>query len=236
MAAFCFSSGPAFSVGAVGLCVFQSNKIGAAIFLSIITANIISAVILSRCYKLKEVDFCLSEADNRKNYSIINSIESASKSLFSMCSVIVIFSTVCTVAENVLANIIQSEWEWNKTIILSLLDITYLTRLEEKAYYLIPSVTFVVSIGGICVWLQNTRLCSTRIRLYKVFLIRLVVSVFSALIYITIFSSDCKQILAVSSQNTRLIVNIDNFTSSICLIIMIFLLFYKKRLAFQNKV
>lgn len=233
LSVFCFSSGPAFSISAIGICVFQSKKIGTAVFLSILVANLFTCAILSRIFKLTSIS---PQAAQNSSYSITDAIESTSKSLFSMCSVIVFFSSLCSLAEYALTSLDIFSDDRIRRLFLSVLDVTNLTNILHPTYRIIPAVVFLVSFGGACVWIQNSRLCSKRMKLGVIFAGRVAISVLSAIIYIAIFSFTCRDILVQTSQNVRLIVNIDNFIPSICLIIMIFLLFSKKRLAFQKKV
>ncbi len=229
----CFSSGPAFSISAVGICVFRNKKIGIAIFLSILLTNLLVCMVLSRIFKLKTID---ASFHSQEKYTMTDAVESASKSLFSMCAVIIMFSGLCSLAEYTVLQYTPITNDTLRGLALSLLDVTYLTNIKSVSFRIIPCVVFAISLGGACVWLQNSRLCSKKINLCSVFAGRVVISLFSAAIYVVIFSFSCREILADAEQNVRLIVNIDNFIPSICLIIMIFLLFSKKRLAFQKKV
>ncbi len=235
IASYCFSSGPAFTIGAIGLCVYQSKEIGICIFVSVLIANVISASIINRIFGIHKLRLNqISEKTN--NNTIIGSIESASRSLFSMCSIIVAFSFITTMAKIILKAFDIIKTDTFLSLILSVSDVTYLTSLEKTSQYYLPVVVTLISFGGICVWLQNTRISQKYIDIKTAFCIRLVISLLSGVVFKVLFGAYCTDILKTLSHNTRIIVNINNFTSSICLIIMIFLLFYKKRLAFQKKV
>lgn len=235
IASYCFSAGPAFTIGAVGLCVYQNKEIGVCIFLSILLANVISAVILNRAFKINRIEIP-DRIDSANNNSIIDSIESAARSLFSMSGIIIAFSFIITIVKVMLNAFGLPNDGAPTSLLLSFFDVTYLSSLSKTSQYYLPVVVSLISFGGICVWMQNTRISQKNIDIRTAFFIRLGISILSGVIFKVLFGDYCTDILKTLLHNTRIIVNINNFSSSICLIIMIFLLFYKKRLAFQKKV
>lgn len=236
IASYCFCSGPAFTIGTIGVCVYNNNRIGAAVYASIIIANLLTAMIINRLFginKIKLESQVMSESIESK---IISSVEAASKALFSMCSVIIAFSIVIVAVNEFLVFMNISEKSIIGVIIRSIVDVTNIVNINGNNSVILPVVTFVISLGGLCVWAQCIKLNNKRIDLIRCFLLRIVVSVLSAVVFYTLFSEICKDFVSANVRNPHIIVNIDNFVPSFCLIIMIFLFFLKKRLAFNKKV
>ena len=237
MSCFCYCGGPAFYNGTIGLTLYGNIKIGLLIFSSIVLTNFVIALILGRFLKSQKV-----VTDSKVNISsemIINSVISTGKSLFVICVMIVFFSVISSLLEVSgffeLISKIFSTSDNTTTIIKSVLEISSLTNLKPYQYNILPLITGICSFGGICVLLQVSSLCNGAFSLKLFWLTRPINAVISFFICTKLkafFIPDCVDAIT-NSENV--LFKVDNFIPSICLIIMILLLNFKKRLVFYKR-
>ncbi|WP_295208882.1 nucleoside recognition protein [Ruminococcus sp.] len=240
MACWCFCGGPAFYSGTVGLGVFGQAKVGTAVFLSIVLANVIMGVVLRFFVKKDNVDISSVKNDKAKltAENITSSVISAGKSLFVICVMIVFFAAVMAVIDhtgvfNKLSSLGLSDNE--VTLIKSCFEITNITELTGQPYDLLPQITAVCSFGGLCVLLQVIAL-SGGMNLVPFIISRVPAAFLSAVICRFISPLFVPTVLEAANQQTKIFVKINNFVPSVCLIMMILLLILKKRLAFYKTV
>jgi hypothetical protein len=162
MNCFCFSSGPAFISGTAAGVLYPHSNAGIIIFISVITGNIILALILSlRCGEaLKKIP---PQKFSLNSKCIVPSVKSASSAMMQMCVMIVAFGEFCCILK--LTGIIQflsfyvekilnvkSQYVYD--LIMSFLEISNIVNLPVMNTQLLPIVTALLSFGGICVLLQ----------------------------------------------------------------------------------
>ena len=226
----CYGGGPAFFTGAIGMTLFGATDIGIIIFISVISANIITAMVLNRIYKInyksEEKNISLN-ADN-----IINSIISTGKSMFIICVTIIFFAVVLAVIESkglfeFLSSIGLTD---NQCILIkSILEISNLSEIKNAGMNILPQITAVCSFGGICVLIQLKAIVGKAYSLKYFFISRLVTATLSGAI--------CKQILHfftpksiyASTFNTHQMIIPDNVIPSLCLIGMIMIVYLNKK-------
>lgn len=226
-ASYCFCSGPAFLVGAVGLCVYGSKSIGYMMFLSCVLANLAACIIYNRVFGISRAALQGSKS-TQNTYTITDAISDSGKAMFSMCAVIVSFSAVTVVLQKTC-----TVFDIDSTLLAPIFEITNVTYFSGAKLSLLPYSAALVSFGGLCVWLQNASLIKKSFSILKTLLLRIPISVLSGIIFKGIYSTFSDRYMASSAELGGLVVNIDNFAPSICLIIMIFMILNKKRLAFQ---
>lgn len=236
IASYCFGAGPAFIIGSMGTCVYQNDKIGIAIYLSIVISNIFGAIIINRAFKINRIILSEKSDGTEPSSAIIESVESASKSLFSMCSIIVAFSVISVALEKIIFEFKLSNNDSISIFLRSITDVTNIVKVNAKSYAILPLVTVIIALGGCCVWLQCAKISDHKIDFNKLIFLRIILSAISPIVFYLFFYKICAEYLSVFATTPRIIVNIDNFAPSFCLIIMIFLFFLKKRLAFHKKV
>ena len=235
-ACFCYCGGPAFYSGAIGLTVFGSAKVGTLIFLSILLSNLIVAFITCRFSELA----VKNSIHAHKNESLlVGGITSAGKSMDVICMTVVFFSAIMAVLKACGA----SDWiqrifglSGNESVILSaFFEITSLSELQGTSYRLLPSICAACSFGGICIIMQLFALKSDKLSLFRFIKLRPFAALLSAL-FCKILQPHLIDEAVTAVSYSRSFVKVNNLSASICLILMIFLLNYKKGLVFSDRV
>lgn len=229
-ASYCFGSGPAFVVGAVGLCVYESSQIGYLMFASCVIANLAACIIYNRVFRT-ELHCEYRFNDHNGTYTVSDAIIDSGKSLFTMCAVIVAFSLANVALEKLTAVL-----GYDMTLIAPLVEVTNSTSQSFARLSLAHLVTAYISFGGICVWMQNAALAGKSFSILRALVLRIPIALLSGGIFKALYSRFAESSLPANADFNGFVVNIDNFLPSICLIIMIFLLINKKRLAFLKNV
>ncbi|MGN0632731.1 MAG: hypothetical protein ACI4JW_02575 [Oscillospiraceae bacterium] len=226
----CYNGGPAFFCGAVGLSVFSSSETGLIIFFSVVLANMITAAVQNRLFKIKCKPH--SKTTGFGSDMICDSAALAGEKLLNVCAVILLFQTVVTLIESLRIDFFGAD-DNVKTLIYSFLEISNLTKLCGLPFYLLPFITAACSFGGICVILQIKAIVKDRFSIIPFIIARAVCAVLSGSIFSALNSLFGIKYVSVSAQ-TEFIVNFNNFIPSVCLIMMIFIILLKKRLAFSE--
>lgn len=231
MSVFCFGSGPAFVIGTVGVKLYSNVKAGAIIYVSCVLANLLFAVFFGifTKYGFKK-DKC------RLNFSseaLVKSVESAGKSMFMICVMIIFFSGFLATLESLdLFRHIKSHEV--AAVIKSLAEISNVTKLPSSIS-LLPVITFAISFGGLCVFIQLMAIVRNSFSLKKLFLTRIPVSLTASIINLLIFRLFP---VAESCMTEFSFVHNDRKTSvfsSICLIFMIIIIFFQKKTGNSEK-
>ena len=228
----CFNGGPAFFCSVVGAAVFGSVRTGIIVYLSIFAANFLLAAVLNRVFPIKysgkEKKFCF------RSEMLFDSVAEAGESLFKICGMILIFQTFLTLLRNMLLDNFFASQNI-KALTFSFAEITNLSELQGQPFRFLPIVTAAGAFGGICIIMQIKSVVRNRFFWLPFICARIFCAVLAALI--------CKNLntyFGIKSISVAIepdfIVNLNNFLPSLCLIMMIFLIVLKKRLAFSRKV
>lgn len=225
----CYNGGPAFFTGAVGITVFSSKRTGLLIWVSIILANLIAAVVLDRLFPIKYID--KEEKHDFKSDMLSDSVIAAGKGLFNVCVMILIFRTFITLinATGVLdsgGNIIE--------VCEAFIEISELSSISSKAYGALPLICAAGAFGGLCVIMQIKSLVGKRFSILPFFAARVLCAATAFAISKPLFAIFGDKALQTAAQ-PELIVNFNNFIPSVCLIMMIFITYLQKRLAFSKQ-
>lgn len=236
MSAFCYCGGPAFYSGTIGLEVFREAKIGMLIFLSVLGSNIIIEIILCRLCKPKAKT---KTSDKFFSADILtDSVLSAGKSMFTICAMIIFCSALISVIDSAgfFGFLQKAIGISDNTVVLlkSCLEISCIADLSGTPYNLLPAIAAVCSFGGVCVIIQIIALNNSVIKLKYFLLSRPVAALLSYLICRLMKTFYIPQAAEASTSNDVL-VNFNNFVPSICLLLMIFLLNFKKSLVFSER-
>lgn len=235
MSVVCFCGGPAFYSGSIGLAVFGSTKTGMLIFASVAGANLISAIIIGHLTK-PEIHSSKG-ADSFDTADLCSCITLAGRTMISICTMIVFFSSLIAILEE--CGIICSISELfgltlnGSTAIKGLLEISCITKLRDHPYELLPEICAICSFGGLCIIAQLYSIKSKDLSMKKFLLSRPLVCALSAIICITLRPYFMNEAVSDTFNNIKLC-NINNFVPSLCLILMIFLLNLKKTLVFSK--
>ncbi|WP_295153450.1 nucleoside recognition protein [uncultured Ruminococcus sp.] len=235
-ACFCYCGGPAFYSGAIGLAVFDNTSVGKLIYVSVMFSNIIIALLVCRTSKLSVIKKQTPASDGN---ILIDSVKSAGKSMGMICMTVVLFAALMAIADaSGLFAWIQHSFGLsdNEMILLrSVIEITSLTELKGCPFVLLPLISAVCSFGGVCIIMQLYALKNTKLSMLVFWKIRLPSAVLSAFVCRLLRPYIVGDAVCVISNNQPLL-KIDNFAASICMILMIFLLNYKKSLVFCKRV
>ena len=161
MMSYCYMSGPAFIFGIVGTQIFSNINIGIIIFLSIVAANLVIAVIIGLKHPIPE---CYSTPItlNITLQNIIMSIYNGGKSIFRICTIIIFFSSIICILETsgIISFIAYTAETINSTdyssiiaFIKSFIEISNISSFEAQIKN-IPLIAALLSFGGICIVLQ----------------------------------------------------------------------------------
>lgn len=234
MSVYCYAGGPSYAVAVVGEAVYGSKAVGLIIFFSSLLTNLVLATIINRVGKIK-----VSEAPAPvplTSSAFVDSVTAAGENVLKMCGIIVFFSAM-TAALRVDA-FIEAAVECGTlthsigVLLRSALEISCITALHPSAIGAVPLASAIMSFGGLCVQLQLLTLLKDAfsVRLFYLTMpLRILLNYGISQLLCRAFLPDNLPTFAASGQ---IIVEIDNFVPSICLIMMIFILVFKKRLAF----
>mgnify|MGYP007070208404 CR=1 FL=1 len=121
-------------------------------------------------------------------------------------------------------------------LISSVFEISGITGLETHKISLIPLISAIFSFGGVCVVLQTVIAGGKRFEALPFIVTRIPAFLITFLlsgVLSRVLLSDADECFAKSEN---VIVNFNNFIPSICLILMIFLLLFKKGVAFSKDI
>ena len=233
----CFGAGPAFLCYVVGLELYGSTTIGLIIFLSCAISNAIIAAVVCRIADLK-----VTSEKSGIHFSseiITDSVLSAGKSLVGVCTLIVFFSTFLSALDHYgLLGMISHRVgiKGADRFLRAMLDISNLSGLQSPSYAAIPVIAGVCSFGGICVFMQIKTLTANRYSLKYFLLTRPFACILSYANCLWLKKIMLPESMQAFAESERTFVKMNNFVPSVCLILMIFLLKIKKRVAFSKRV
>ncbi|MBP5605506.1 MAG: hypothetical protein J6X60_08185 [Ruminiclostridium sp.] len=170
---FCYCISPSFAVIMIGNGIFGSPVTGLIIYLSDILACILTAVVVSRLYDLKTRDDVSIPGG-----TILDSVNSASRSLFPVCTVIVAFNIFLSGISAFLNDLGVTL----APMISGIFEISNLLNIKEPDISMIPFIAVISSFGGICVLFQCAALIHAAFPLRKFLLARIPCSVLSGII------------------------------------------------------
>lgn len=160
---FCYSSGPAFICGAVGVRIYKSAAVGLLIFFSVLTSNLIIAFISGLRKKVPEKTSQKAEI-SLSFEKLVSSINSGALSLFSICAVIIFFSTAVCILEKLgiiqflgikISDLTGMSYRDCLSAVKSLIEISAISGFENGAKETVPILTALLSFGGISSMMQT---------------------------------------------------------------------------------
>lgn len=164
-ATFCYCISPAFALIMLGSGVMGSTAAGTVIYISNVLACLTTAIFVSRITNMKSMTS--SEEDSTGN--ITDSINSASRSLLVICSVIIAFNTVLACVISLLADFGADV----PVLAAGVAEISNLLTLDNVPVNIIPIISAIASMGGVCVLLQCLAMVNRAFSVKKFLLARI---------------------------------------------------------------
>ena len=218
---FLYCISPSFAITMLGLGLYGSVEAGMIIYLSNVISCFLTAVLCSRIYDLKLTD---KNAITAAYGGITDAINSSSKTLLKICSIIVFFNSIITAFECVL-NYSGLELP---VIIKSILEISNILRINGISVTSLPFVSSLASFGGICVLIQCLSLVKGRYSLKKFFLLRFFNAVVSFLITQIIINTTEISVPAFAANNEISVFNFSHQGSACVFLLIMFIIFMQK--------
>ena len=161
---FCFGSGPAFAAGVVGAAVFGDVRYGICAMMSSVTANFVMFLV----YALKNRARGGEKSIGRGGFStklMTDSVSSATGAMMTVCSMILFFSAVRAVLEELFPSL-------KNAYIASVLEISNLAALSGCKGVSLVTISVILAFGGICVHTQIISLLGGRFSVKYFYLTR----------------------------------------------------------------
>lgn len=208
MLSYCYLAGPAFICGTAGVGLFGSVRAGMIIFAAIFSANLIIAVISALGRKIPP-----KSADNPKtDFSadkLIGSVYSGAKGMFSICAIIVFFSSIICILEKTgaitfaaeyISDITGMRYSDTAAAVRSVIEISNVSSLTKGDLGLMPLTASLLSFGGLCVIMQVNGFVRGKLSAKRFYFFRIlatVISYFMCKLYIAVFNMQSLPVAAV---------------------------------------
>lgn len=216
MLCFCFGSGPGFMIGIAGMKIFGSAAAGLMLF----GAGFASSLLIASFVRARgEIALESSENGYRlTSEAFISSVTSAARVMFTVCAMIVGFSTVSALLKTVGVYALFERVFGSSEIFPALLEVTRIKELTPSAYAL-PTCAALLGFGGVCVLMQIAALAK-EIPL-KSFLISRVPAALLGVMFTAPFTKSFPpQDIQVIASDTAVIPFTKNAALSVCVLAM----------------
>ena len=176
----CCCGGPAFISGTAAKYLYPDSNAAMLIFISIISANFLTAFILTR--RLPKLDSSKNGKIKINGQALIPSVKSASSAMIQMCVMITAFGGIVPMlkisggVEAItlpVSRIFDISAETVSAVIMSFLEISNIVTLPTMNETLFPAVTFLLSFGGVCVMMQIAALKDDSLSMKRFLAVRL---------------------------------------------------------------
>lgn len=214
MLSYCYLAGPAFICGIAGVKLFSSVKVGMMIFSAVIGANIIIGFVTGLGRKVPPKSGKKPALDVSFD-CLLKSIYSGAKGMFSICAIIVFFSSIICIldrlgAVNYFAKIVSKisglGFSDSTAAVKSVIEISNISGLTQNNYSLIPLAAALLSFGGICVLIQTAGFVRNKLstkRFYFNRIIATIISYFLCKMLIVIFNTEAVYTVAPKGMAHR---------------------------------
>jgi hypothetical protein len=231
MQCFCYMGGPAYFCGVVSITLFDSIKFGLLIFAVTLIVNFTVAVLSAKTRPIppEKTAFCSAEI-SVKNF--LSAIKDGGVSMLIMCGIIVFFATFTCLLEElgfiaffggIASRLFYMNAADGTALIRSIIEINNIRTFTPGHTASLPLISALLTFGGFCVILQMYQFAESYIKTS----LFLVYRAFAAVLAFTLTAAALRifpQILSVSADLSPAITK-NNITPSICLFIMLILLF-----------
>ncbi|MDE6763537.1 MAG: hypothetical protein K2J73_07645 [Oscillospiraceae bacterium] len=214
MLSYCYLAGPAFICSIAGVRLFSSVKVGMIIFAAIISANLLMAVIsgFGRPIPKKRV---ITAKLGLSSENLIRSVSNGAKGMFSICAVIVFFSTIICILEKSgvltfisrsLADVTGMKYSDASAAVRSIIEISNISSLSHGNYRLIPLTASLLSFGGLCVLMQVNGFLQGKLSAKRFYFFRILATIISYLLcklYVEVFDPNFVPTIAPAGAAVR---------------------------------
>lgn len=214
MLPYCYLAGPAFICGTAGVHLFSSVKVGMIIFAAIVSANLLIAVISGFGRPVPPPKKITAKLD-MSSENLIGSIYGGAQGMFSICAIIVFFSTIICILEktgiigwvsHILADLTGMRYNDISASVKAILEISNISSLTCGDMSLIPLTASLLSFGGLCVLLQvkgmlRGRLSAKRFYFFRIFAI--FISYLLCKLYVDVFMQKPIPVIAPAGTAVR---------------------------------
>ena len=232
---FCYASSPTFILGLVGIQLFSSIKAGLMLYFILVLTNLLMAFIMGLFRKVPPKSTAMHSVQINPQI-LIHSIESAARSLFQVCIMIIFFAILSAILKSIgcihfLSGLLSSYFHLNlqeaSVIILSFFEISNVSQLPAFCTDYLPVIAGLFSFGGICIIFQVVALTRGKVPLRKFLVVRLLSAGTSGILAYLLFEYfEIGLVLSASSTPSLGIRHISPIPS-ICLIAMTAILLFK---------
>ena len=223
---FCYCISPSFALIMIGSGIFGDPAAGAIIYVSNILACLTMAGILSRVYDLKS----LTASGTERKGSLTDAVNSASRALFTVCTVIVAFN----IALACISALLRSFGIEMSPLLTGIFEISNLLKTDSPSVSLIPIVSGIASTGGLCVMLQCSAIAGSCFSLKRFFAARIPCAILSSL-YSLLFLQFTDISVSASTINSQYIYDFSaNKIIVLILTAMCIIIFYRSDKFFRK--
>jgi hypothetical protein len=231
MQCFCYMGGPAYFCGIVSLTLYGSIKFGLLIFAVTLIVNFTVAILSAKTRPIPpETDVTVSAGVSVKSF--LSAVRDGGISILIMCGIIVFFATFTCLLEElgfiaffggVCSRLFGLSAVDSAALIRSIIEINNVRTFSPGNVTLLPLVSALLTFGGFCVILQMYQFAQDYIKtglflVYRGFAAVLSFTLTSAALYFF------PAVLSVSADLSPALTK-NSVTPSICLFIMLILLF-----------
>ena len=215
-----------FALIMIGSGIFGDPAAGAIIYVSNILACLTMAGILSRVYDLKS----LTASGTERKGSLTDAVNSASRALFTVCTVIVAFN----IALACISALLRSFGIEMSPLLTGIFEISNLLKTDSPSVSLIPIVSGIASTGGLCVMLQCSAIAGSCFSLKRFFAARIPCAILSSL-YSLLFLQFTDISVSASTINSQYIYDFSaNKIIVLILTAMCIIIFYRSDKFFRK--
>lgn len=197
MLSYCYLAGPAFICSIAGIKLFSSVKVGLIIFAAIISSNLVIAAVsgFGRPVPPKIKTAAKLEMSSEK---LISSVYGGAKGMFSICAIIVFFSTIICILDKSgalifisqkLSDLTGMKYSDANAAVRSVIEISNISSLSRGDRSLIPLTASLLSFGGICVLMQVNGFLKGKLSVKRFYFFRILatsISYFLCKLYVEI--------------------------------------------------
>lgn len=168
---FCYCISPPFAISMIGVGIYHSAKIGIIVYLSNVLSCMILAAIYSRFSTITD-----EYRPQAHGGDLISAINSASRSLFTICTVLIACNAALEAGSSLLCLFSVSP----DPLLLGAFEISNLLKISTPSLSTLPFVSGISAFGGFCVLIQCAAICGKAFSLKKFFFGRVLSALLSA--------------------------------------------------------
>lgn len=135
------NAGPGFIILALGIGILNNKTLGIVLLIANIFSSLLIALFLKNKFKLEEKNVIENKPLNFAE-NFVESTTTSSKSIFTVCSFVILFSTITALLKNF-------------KFITAFFEVTNAIYITKNIYFL----SFLLGFAGISIWFQIFNIC-----------------------------------------------------------------------------